>query len=255
MSARGALQRWPAAIPATDALRAQVMRAAVVCEIGLDEAADAVGMSEAGVRVWLTRWFGTGVWPADADSLEQLIAVPIEIPGSTLGPVGRLAQVAEALTRQLPGSIAGKGRAGPAVRARQAVCWAIRRHYGETWSYPMIGRALGGRDHSTVIHAVRQAEIRRERDSDFAALCDILLVHAASTVPLLPGAGRALPDWAIDPQGWLKSRDDAETVVADSGLAEAEVRSGEWCDQCDALVGAERKARCRDRWCSLKARA
>jgi chromosomal replication initiator protein len=33
-------------------------------------------------------------------------------------------------------------------------------------SYPAIGRKFGGRDHSTVIHAVRLIEDLRKRDAD-----------------------------------------------------------------------------------------
>jgi chromosomal replication initiator protein len=33
-------------------------------------------------------------------------------------------------------------------------------------SYPEIGRKFGGRDHSTVIHAVRLIEDLRKRDAD-----------------------------------------------------------------------------------------
>ena len=33
-------------------------------------------------------------------------------------------------------------------------------------SYPEIGRKFGGRDHSTVIHAVRLIEDLRSRDAD-----------------------------------------------------------------------------------------
>ncbi|MGU9981516.1 helix-turn-helix domain-containing protein [Phreatobacter sp. HK31-P] len=38
-------------------------------------------------------------------------------------------------------------------RARQEVCFLLRKH--TRWSYPGIGRFLGGRDHTTVLHGVR----------------------------------------------------------------------------------------------------
>lgn len=245
---------WPAAISATDALRAQILRSAAVCSIGAAAAAEACGISHEGMRSWQQRWFGTAAWPPDVDALEELLALPVEFKGGTLGPVGRLSQIAEALTGQAPGSIAGKSRVRPVVRARQAVCWAIRGHYGENWSYPMIGRALGGRDHSTVIHAIRSAEIFRARDPDYAALCDLLLVHAASSAPLLIQRARALPEWALSPSRWLAQL-AADPVEVDEDAAAVEVgpRSGTWCAQCDALVGAERLAACRDRFCSLRA--
>lgn len=51
-------------------------------------------------------------------------------------------------------ALQGKSRTAPVVRARQE---AMYRLFTECrWmSYPAIGRALGGRDHSTALHAVK----------------------------------------------------------------------------------------------------
>ena len=48
------------------------------------------------------------------------------------------------------------GRAAPIVQARQTACFVIRRFTGR--SLPSIGDALGGRHHTTVLHACRQVE-------------------------------------------------------------------------------------------------
>ena len=51
------------------------------------------------------------------------------------------------------------------VAARQAAAWVLRHAYPQI-SLQTIGEQLGGRDHSTVIHAVRLIEELRTRDAD-----------------------------------------------------------------------------------------
>lgn len=46
------------------------------------------------------------------------------------------------------------------ARARQQIMWEIRQEF-PTVSFPQIGRLFGGRDHTTVLHAVKKIE--RER--------------------------------------------------------------------------------------------
>ena len=52
--------------------------------------------------------------------------------------------------------LVGDKRHPQLVLARQIAMYACRRHLG--LSYPELGRAFGGRDHSTVIHAVKKIE-------------------------------------------------------------------------------------------------
>lgn len=56
------------------------------------------------------------------------------------------------------------------VRARFAAIYAIKRHYGDEMSAAAIGRFLGGRDHSTILHALKEAEKLVRQDEDFADL-------------------------------------------------------------------------------------
>jgi chromosomal replication initiation ATPase DnaA len=63
--------------------------------------------------------------------------------------------------------ITGAGRSMHQVRPRWAVCLLARQLGGRTLHE--IGRMLGGRDHTTILHAVRQATTLRARDADFAA--------------------------------------------------------------------------------------
>ena len=55
---------------------------------------------------------------------------------------------------------------------RFAIIWTLREYSG--MSLPEIGKTLGGRDHTTVMHACRRARALRETDPEFLALCDRL---------------------------------------------------------------------------------
>ena len=46
------------------------------------------------------------------------------------------------------------------VQARQHFCWIMRKH--TDLSLPQIARFLGGRDHTTILHGIRQHEKRRQ---------------------------------------------------------------------------------------------
>ena len=49
--------------------------------------------------------------------------------------------------------------------------WAVMAVYSAAgWSMPRIGRMIGGRDHTTIMSGLRQAEQLRRDDSQFAAL-------------------------------------------------------------------------------------
>jgi chromosomal replication initiation ATPase DnaA len=75
-----------------------------------------------------------------------------------------------------PLDIVSQRRGGDAVRARQLVCWLARTLTQR--SLPRIGRALGGRDHTTVMHAVNRIEDRRAADPEFRRLTDKLQYRA-----------------------------------------------------------------------------
>ena len=68
--------------------------------------------------------------------------------------------------------IASDRRQAPLVRARQIACWLMRAH--TLLSFPQIGAKLGGRDHTTILHAVRKIDDLRERDPAVRQLTDDL---------------------------------------------------------------------------------
>jgi chromosomal replication initiator protein len=65
-----------------------------------------------------------------------------------------------------PGDIAGQRRLREIARARQVALLLGRRLTSH--SLMALGGMVGGRDHSTVLHAVRTAEERASQDSEFA---------------------------------------------------------------------------------------
>ena len=50
------------------------------------------------------------------------------------------------------------------ARARQEAMWMLKRH--TKLSYPQIGRILGKRDHTTILHGVRRHEARLKGEID-----------------------------------------------------------------------------------------
>lgn len=73
--------------------------------------------------------------------------------------------------------IKGPRREQRLCRARFAVMWVARQGFG--LSLPVIGRALGNRDHTTVISGLASAERLRDRDEEFRAVTDRLLALIA----------------------------------------------------------------------------
>jgi chromosomal replication initiation ATPase DnaA len=62
--------------------------------------------------------------------------------------------------------IKSKSRALRCSWPRQAAMFWLRNLRGETLSYRQIGVALGGWDHTTVMHAIKAADARWIRDDD-----------------------------------------------------------------------------------------
>lgn len=71
-----------------------------------------------------------------------------------------------------PQAIRGPAQDAQHFTARQAAAWVAQTVLG--YHYTRIGRALGGRDHTTIMSSVRRAETRRQLDPDFKDLTDRL---------------------------------------------------------------------------------
>lgn len=88
-----------------------------------------------------------------------------------LADIIRATAYAAGLTRA---ELTGALRYRTIVHARQAAMWIAQR--GTRRSYPEIGRAFGGRDHTTVLFGVRQVTTRLARgDEGCAHLIDDIL--------------------------------------------------------------------------------
>lgn len=104
--------------------------------------------------------------PVDADRVIAAVALAFSVP-------------VEALQ--------GRSRARRLVQARCLASWLLRHRVprsGIQRSYPVIGRLLGGADHSTVIHRLNRAEGWAQSDPVFGAL----LRELATRDPILPAA-------------------------------------------------------------------
>lgn len=72
--------------------------------------------------------------------------------------------------------LVGPSRLAPIARVRFAIYWAARSASGQSLS--QIGRAVGMRDHTTVIGGLRRAEQLRREDPAFKTLTDMLVAKA-----------------------------------------------------------------------------
>lgn len=75
------------------------------------------------------------------------------------------------------------------THARQEICWASRQRTG--LSLAQIGRVLGGRDHTTVRHAIRAVDDRMARDPDY-------LQHVQNLMQIIDATPEAGPETAIE---------------------------------------------------------
>jgi len=76
--------------------------------------------------------------------------------------------------------LVSKRRQAHLVAARALFVWIVKSHGPEFLSFPTIGRWLGGRDHTTVMHSWKNtAPALREHDRGFRLLCDRFAEQAA----------------------------------------------------------------------------
>lgn len=99
------------------------------------------------------------------------------------GTVRQIVERAAAITGMTEERITGPRRDRASAWVRQAVAYAASRNGPPKLS--AIGRALGGRDHSTILYSIEQAEKRLPIDRAFSDLCALL------EPPKLAGAGVA----------------------------------------------------------------
>ncbi len=110
-------------------------------------------------------------WAADLNAVADL-AARLELgerPGATGAAEASFDRILQAVALRYgvrPGDITGAGRARQVARARQAALLLGRRLTGH--GLVALGGMVGGRDHSTVMYGIRQAEGRAAEDAEFA---------------------------------------------------------------------------------------
>lgn len=95
-------------------------------------------------------------------------------PPAGSGPsLGRIIRATARLHDLAPATVVGPSRSRSVAAARSLAMYLARRLTGR--SFQAIGRACGGRDHTTVLHGVRVCGERIARDPAFAADVDRLV--------------------------------------------------------------------------------
>jgi hypothetical protein len=112
----------------------------------------------------------------DPDTLDQsLLPMPLPRyrPGYNIGH-----QIRKMVAVRYSFSVAeliGESRHGPYLEPRHVGMWLCIRHGG--LSYPRTGTVFGGRDPTTVRHAVKRIEILRATNERIAAVTDELVAQ------------------------------------------------------------------------------
>lgn len=151
----------------------------------------------------------------------------------------------------------GGNRAKDIMIPRQATCFILRQRFPDL-TYPRIGRLMGGRDHSTIINAVRRTQGRMERDPDLAGKIHALIgchtgdarnddAHVRQWTSFMTQRAKM-----VDQGPGL--RPPFSLFDADSELAEFVDPARTFCGQCDRSVTGLEAARCSQRLCGLRPR-
>lgn len=113
--------------------------------------------------------------PVDASEPETMGPLPIEEIPSQEGEainIKRIRQVVAMRYRISLEAIRSDSRNQFVMLPRQIAYTLARRMTGR--SFPAIGRAFGGRDHTTILHGIRKVEKRASLDPAFALELDQL---------------------------------------------------------------------------------
>lgn len=112
-------------------------------------------------------------------AVEQAIATPEAIENKAAAFTAprapafeRVIHLAAHLFNITPEDITGKGRMQHLAHARHAIVHVL--HTKQHWSFPRIGKLLGGRDHSTAINSRDRAAGLLKNDQAFAAVVEAL---------------------------------------------------------------------------------
>lgn len=137
---------------------------------------------------------------------------------------------------------------------RQATYYVLRRRF-PAMSYPQIGRFMGGRDHSTILHGIRRIEALMARDPELRATIDGLLTGRIT----MEGAAfdAHVLRWQVE-RAFVRRRPaplpaPAPAFDPENELAEFVDPARKHCAQCDRAVTDPERRGCRQRLCPGKA--
>ena len=110
------------------------------------------------------------------------------------GEIDRIVRAVASVARLTPSQIRSSRRCKAFVRPRHVACWLAHKH--TTHTLPEIGRYMGNRDHTSIIHAVRAVDQRLTDDDaqtkDLVMRAEITLgLWADPDQTVLPFPGRA----------------------------------------------------------------
>lgn len=150
-----------------------------------------------------------------AHALAALAERPIERP---IQRAAEIISVVSAMTGVQQRDLRGTSRRAHIVIARQFCMWSVKKITGR--SLPEVGRLMGNRDHTTVLHAVRKIEGLLGACGSIKALVDHVIENS---VPMECGKGG---------HPWRKSSGsttpDFNVLRLTSRLEECSTRSGTW---------------------------
>lgn len=93
---------------------------------------------------------------ADRARMDEIVFQVLDPEQLAREPKRIITRVAEAFGLNYA-DVIGPSRTAPVVRARWAAIAAVREVHPD-WSLPRLGRAFGGRDHTSMLHALRKME-------------------------------------------------------------------------------------------------
>ncbi len=163
--------------------------------------------------------------------------------------------------------LVGASRVREIVVPRHATYYVLRRRF-PMMSLPSIGRFMGGRDHSTILHGIRAIEARMERDPALRVLVNALVngrlpqqqdCHVSAWLVAqhdarIEAEARAAFEQRIAEQARERRKRAAlaDQAEADPEFLEALDPSRVFCGQCDRAVTRNEAARCLQSRCGLK---
>lgn len=108
--------------------------------------------------------------------IERAISVRALKPSGSTPTVAHVLRVTDSVMGVTPADVLSRNRSRPIVTARFFAMWSLRTVSGTSFS--VIGDHFGGKDHTTVINAVNQVDIRRSNDQGDRANTDQIVDEA-----------------------------------------------------------------------------